>query len=171
MATYNVLPPFLRSDWTQQTGHRETPVGLGPPHTALDPVHCRMESQQNGILTEWLTGNWPLPDREIDKRIQLISPIPAHTKHTISETTPPINQPINSPIVGEPLQMNDQHTRQLPQVKLLRGLYELLTLWTVPGIVFTKFLSLCEKVKAVVEGQFLRGFRGHVTTVVLLYSL
>ena len=40
-------------------------------------------------------------------------------------------------VVGEPLEVDDQHLRQAPEVELLGGLLVLLTIGTVPGnIVF-----------------------------------
>ena len=41
--TYNVLLPFLRNDWTQQTSHKLVLADLELEHNPSDPVHYRME--------------------------------------------------------------------------------------------------------------------------------
>ena len=77
----------------------------------------------------------------------------------------------NAPIIRKPLQMDHQHSRQLPQIKLLCGLNKVLTLWTEPCVFLAQFLCLCEEGEAVVEGDFLRNFRDFLAALVLLHSL
>ena len=90
-------------------------------------------------MTEWVYDvlNW-----ELNKSVQLVPPVPAKQKAShvtpAVETTPTIKKhQSNAPIVGEPLQMDHEHTRQFPEVKFLRGLHKVLALGAVPGVFLT----------------------------------
>ena len=43
-------------------------------------------------------------------------------------------------VVREPLEVDDQHLGQTPEIKLLGGLLVFLTVWTVPGIISPQLL-------------------------------
>ena len=43
-------------------------------------------------------------------------------------------------VVREPLEVDDQHLGQTPEVELLGGLLVFLTVWTVPGIISSQLL-------------------------------
>ena len=77
----------------------------------------------------------------------------------------------NAPIIRKPLQMDHQHSRQLPEIKFLRGLHKILTLRTEPRVFLAQPLCLCEEREAVVETDFLWNLRDFLAALVILHRL
>uniref|UniRef100_A0A6M2D9H4 Putative secreted protein ovary overexpressed n=1 Tax=Rhipicephalus microplus TaxID=6941 RepID=A0A6M2D9H4_RHIMP len=55
------------------------------------------------------------------------------------------------PIVGEALEVYDEHSGQAPQVKLLGGLLVAAACGAVPGVLGTQLLGCCEQLQALAQ--------------------
>ena len=71
------------------------------------------------VLVDHVGGHVEAARRELDRRVQLVPPVP---------------------VVAEPLEADHEHARKRPQVELLGGLLVFLTVWTVPGIISSQLL-------------------------------